>query len=493
MYWFLKKIVRKLKDKMKILLIEPNMEEYALMPTLSLALLKGFIKDKTRHEAKVVDLVFHKKDWKKYLVKEIEREKPDIIGLSVLSFNYQQALQIARFIKMEFDIKIIFGDISVIISPQKVIENKEVDIICTGEGEVTLKELLDNNLDCKDIQGIWYKHEGKIIKNKNRKLVENLDTLAFPDFEDFDLDKYFLLNNNHLPILASRGCPYNCSYCSNHALRKKLEGKYVRFRSVDNVINEIELRINQLKNKGLQYIYFYDDTFILYKDFIVDFCKKFMEKEFHKRLKWSVNVRANLVTDKIIKTMKEAGCYEVRMGIESGNDYIRNNVFKRNMTMGEIINALQMIKDNRLLSRLYFMIGAPYETVEMMEESFDLAMKSNADIILFNRLLPLPGTEIRELCEKEKLLVFNDSNDFSHVAVNPVRTTMFASEKQIEKFMAKIKRWQWQRFINEGFEMNGFFFLWDILLYFLYYKQKYVLGKKQIYRWTIQKYKFNNL
>jgi anaerobic magnesium-protoporphyrin IX monomethyl ester cyclase len=488
-----KKNIRKLKGKMKILLIEPNMEEYALMPTLSLALLKGFIKEKTRHKAKVIDLVFHKKDWKKYLVKEIVEEKPDIIGLSVLSFNYPQALQIARFIKKEFDIKIIFGGIYVILSPQKVIENKEVDIICTGEGEVTLKELLDNNLDCKNIQGIWYKHEGKIIKNKNRKLVENLDTLAFPDFEDFDLDKYFLLNNHNLPIMASRGCPYDCSYCSNHVLRKKLEGKYVRFRSVDNVINEIELRINQLKNKGLQYIYFYDDTFILYKDFIIDFCKKFMEKDFHKCLKWSVNVRANLVTDKIIKTMKEAGCYEVRMGIESGNDYIRNNVYKRNMTKEEIFNAFRIIKDNGLLSRLYFMIGAPYETVDMMEESLDLAKRSKADMIFFEKLLPLPGTEIKEVCEKENLLVINDSKDSSNMAVKPVIKTKFASEKQIGRLMSKIKSWQRQRFISEGIDLNGFFFLWDILLYFLYYKQKYVLGKKQIYRWTIQKYKLNNL
>jgi len=291
---------------MKILLIEPNIKTYAFMPSMSLATLKGFLSKKTKHEAKIIDLVFHKKDWEKYLVEEIRKEKPDLIGLSVSSFNYAEALQIARFIKDNFPIKIIFGGVHAILSPQEVIENEEVDIVCTGEGEEVLKELLDNNLNCTYVKGIWYKRYGEIIKNENRRLIENLDLLAFPDFEDFDLEKYFVLINNHLPIMVSRGCPYVCSYCSNHALSKKLDGRYVRFRSVDNVIKEIELRINQLKNKGLKYLYFYDDTFILYKDFVRDFCEKFKDKGIHRILKWSANVRADLVTDEVIRMMKDA-------------------------------------------------------------------------------------------------------------------------------------------------------------------------------------------
>ena len=104
-------------------------------------------------------------------------------------------------------------------------------------------------------------------------------------------------------VLASRGCPYGCSYCSNHALSKKLEGKYVRFRSADDVIEEIELRIKQLQKKGLKYLYFYDDTFIINKDFVIEFCEKFKKKGFNKIIKWNANVRANLVTDEIIKIM----------------------------------------------------------------------------------------------------------------------------------------------------------------------------------------------
>ena len=167
---------------MKIILIVPNTKSYDVMPCLSVATLKGYIKEKTRHEVKIIDLVFHKNDWKKHVHRIIEGEKPDMIGLSVLSFNYPEAVEIARYIKKNFDIKIIFGGIHVMLSPQEVIERGEVDIICTGEGEEVLHELLDNSLNCKDIKGIWYKENGKIIKNENRKLIEDLDTLSFPNW-----------------------------------------------------------------------------------------------------------------------------------------------------------------------------------------------------------------------------------------------------------------------------------------------------------------------
>jgi len=476
---------------MKILLIVPNIKSYDIMPCLSLAALKRFINKKTRHEAEIIDLVFHKKDWKKYLVKKIRVKKPDIIGFSVLSFNYPEALQIARFIKNNFNIKIIFGGVHVILSPQDVVENEEVDIICTGEGEEVLKQLLDKSLNCGNIKGIWYKQDGEIIKNRNRKLIENLDVLPFPDFDDFDLERYFVINHNHFPIMASRGCPYTCTYCSNHALRKKLDGEYVRFRSADNVIEEIELRIKQYSKRGFKYLYVFDDTFILYKDFVYELCNKFKEKRFYKYIKWTANVRANLVTDEIMKTMKDAGCYEVRMGVESGSDYIRNTVYKRNMTREQIDNAFKIIKRHGLQLRLDFIVGAPYETLDMMEESFEMAKQSNGDKIFFSRLYLFPGTEIREICEKER--VIEENTHFAYKGFQSVNRTKFTSRNQIRRFTQKIKRWQTQRYVNEGFNMNGFLFIWDVLVFLIYYKPKYDLELNQIFRWNVQRYKLDEL
>jgi len=478
---------------MKLLLIEPNIEGYVLMPTMSLAILKGYINGKTKHKAKIVDLIFNKKDWKKFLSEQIENGKPDIVGLSVLSFNYTQALEIAKFIKDKFGIKIIFGGVHCILSPEEVIENKEVDILCTCEGEMILKEIMDKKLDCKGVKGVWYKKGEEIIKNPQRELIQDLDELPFPDWEDFDLKNYFLISNNHLPIMASRGCPYQCTYCSNHALKKKLIGNYVRFRSVENVIKEIELRVKEYYQKGMKYLFFYDDTFIMHRDFILEFCRRFKEKGFHKKLKWNANVRANLVTEEIIKSMKDAGCYEVRMGVEAGNDYIRNEVYKRNMTKEQISNAINIIKNHGLQLRLQFIIGAPYENIEMMEESFEMAKKSGADYILFPILMPLPATEIKEMCEKEGLIERGGFKNFQDMYLNPVVRTKFASSKQIKKIVNKIRNYQIKKAIKEGFFLGGPRFLFDSLMFLLYYKSKYGLELDHAFRFTINKYKLNKI
>lgn len=476
---------------MKILFIVPNIQSHDPMPCLSVAYLKSHINSKSKHDSKIFDLAFHKKNWKKYISEKIRVENPDVIGFSVLSFNYHSALQIAEFIKNKFNIKIIFGGIHVILSPDEVIQKPFIDIICTGEGEKVILDLLDNKINCKNIDGLWYKKNGKIIKNKKNKLIENLDKLDFPDFSDYDIEHYFIVNHNHFPIMGSRGCPFSCTYCSNHALRKKLIGKYVRFRSVDNIINEISLRINQYRNHGLKFFYFFDDTFILSKEFVDEFCTKYKENGFHKIVKWSANVRANLVTDEIIKTMKDAGCYEVRMGVESGNDYILNEIYNRNMTREQLLAAFEIIKRNNVQLRLDFIYGAPTETFEMMNESFDLAKKSNGDSVFFARLYPFPGTEIKKMCENENTI--SEVIDHDSFGMPPVEKTKYVSKKQLDKFKKIITRWQSNNYLSEGFRYRGLLFFWDIFVFLVYYKHRFGLEFNQIYRWNVLNYKFKNL
>ena len=479
---------------MKILLVEPNIEGYALMPSMALATLKSFINNRTEHQAEIADFIFHKKDWEDYLNEKIKKFKPDLIGFSVMSFDYSQALKMARFIKKNYKVKIIFGGVHAILMPEEVIENKEADIVCTCEGEYVLKDLLDKKLDCKKVGGIWYKKgNGEIVKNKNLRLIEDLDSLPFPDFDSYDLRKYFLINNNHLPIMGSRGCPYNCTYCSNHAIRKKLEGKYVRFRSVESVIQEIKLRIKQYYPLGMRYLFFYDDTFILDKNFVFNFCKRFKEEGFDKKLKWNVNVRANLVTDEIIKVMKDAGCYEVRMGVEAGNDEIRNKLYKREMSEEQIYNAVKIIKKYDLHLRVQFIVGAPYDTVKTMDESYRMARKINADYTLFPILMPLPETEIKEICEKENLIEKKGFKDSHLMFTSPVSRTKYVKMKDIKKVVNKVRIYQIKKVLMEGLKMENFRFLLDLGLFFVYYKRKYDLEIDNVFRFTVNKYALEKL
>lgn len=479
---------------MNVLFIEPPCStSIAQLPPITLPVLKGFINTKTKHHATILDLVFHKDDWESKVLEKIQSEQPDLIGFSVLSFNYQEILTIARFIKKHASVPIIFGGVHVILSPEEALHHPEVDIVCTGEGEYALKELLDNGLECKDIEGIWYKRKSQIIRNKPRRLITDLDSLAFPDFDDFDVQKCLFLYNKHLPIMASRGCPYSCSYCNNHALRKTLKGTYVRFRSIENVMEEIRLRIEQYYEKGFRFFYFFDDTFVLNRDFVMEFCKQFKEKGYDKLIRWNVNVRANLVTDELMKAMKGAGCYQVRMGVETGNEYIRNKVYNRGMTNKEIYHACEIIRKNKLQLRLYFMVGAPDETVEMMNESLTMAKKLHADEIFFGLLYPLPGTDIQKVCEKEHVLESRSTMRINDVDIGPVVRTKYVSHAQIQSFQRKVKRWQIKGYFSDGLKFRGPLFFIDCLRFILFYKRKYSFELNQLFRWNVQRYKLNQL
>ncbi len=474
---------------MRILLIEPNIVGYALMPSMALAVLKSFVNNRTEHQAEIADFIFHKKDWREYLKNRIERFKPDIVGFSVMSSDYIQALKMTRFIKEKYNLPVLFGGVHVILMPEQTIKNKDVDFICTCEGEYVLKDLLDKNLDCKGIKGVWYKDDtGQIVKNVNRDLIQNLDALPFPDFKDYDMKKHFLLSNQNLPIMTSRGCPYNCTYCSNHAIKKQLNGRYIRSRSVDNVIKEIELRIKQYYSQGMRYLFFYDDIFILNKAFVFEFCRKFKEKGFHRLIKWNVNVRANLVTDEIIKVMKDAGCYEIRMGVEAGNDKIRNELYKRNMTKEQIFNAVNIIKKYKIHIRLNFLIGAPYETAGMIQETLDLAKKIDANHELFAVLIPLPATELKEICEKEGLIEKKGFKDSLDMYTTPILRTKYIPQEQMQHIIKKIQRYQIIKYLSRGLKMKGPIFLLDMFIFLAYYMPKYGLELDHAYRFTINRY-----
>lgn len=475
------------EDLMKVLLIEPpSSTSISMLPPITLPILKGFIQNKTNHEAKILDLVFHARDWQEVVLTEIKKEKPDLIGFSMLSFNYRLILSIAHFIKQHSTVPIIAGGVHVILAPDEVIQNQEIDIVCIGEGEYVLKELLDTSLDCSTVDGIWYKKNGKIIKNIPRQLITNLDLFPFPDFDDFDVKKCLFIYNNHLPIMASRGCPYSCSYCNNHALRRVLQGTYVRFRSVENVIEEIDTRIKQYYDMGFRYFYFFDDTFILHNNFVLNFCRQFKEKGFHRLIRWNVNIRANLVNHELLRTMKDAGCYQVRMGVETGNEYIRNTVYNRGMTNQEIYRAVDIIKKNNLQLRLYFMIGAPQETIEMMQESLTMADALKADETFFALLYPLPGTDIATLCQNEHIL--KDNNDTSPPEIGPIQKTKFVSSTQIQHFLSQVNRWQMKRYVKDGVQLRGVLFFIDCLRFICVYKRQYQFEMDQLLRWNVQRY-----
>jgi radical SAM superfamily enzyme YgiQ (UPF0313 family) len=358
---------------------------------------------------------------------------PAVVGITMVSAKYRSALNLARLIKkIDSGIKIIAGGPHSTINPEEVIESKLFDFVIRGEGEDTLVELMhylrrgQGNL--ADIKGVSYYKNGEIINNPRRQLIQNLDSLPFPD-NDSIVNKKYMLPDDFAYLMASRGCPYRCIFCAAY----KTWGHKVRMRSAVNLISEIK----EIRNRYQPvYFHFQDDSFTINKKFIDSFCFQ-LQKE-NIKIRWSCETRADLISDEMIKKMKKSGCYKVILGAESGNDCILEKI-KKDVNCSQIEKAVKICKKNGLETSLFFMIGFPWETEKEIKNTVDFMEKLNPQYAVFSVATPYPATELYRVCKQKGLLPDNiDWSRFFHQSPD-----MFLSDKlgrgAIRKIMEKVE------------------------------------------------------
>jgi len=226
--------------------------------------------------------------------------------------------------------------------------------------------------------------------------MEELDKLPFCDREIFNYNRLMDDTNDGTEFIAGRGCPFSCSFCINAVLQDlyKNKGKYVRLRSVDNLLEEIRQINNNYKIKKIT---FHDDTFTINRAWLADFCIKF-GREF--KIPFRCNARADSIDDALLEQLKEAGCEQIWVGVESGDDHLRNTILKKQLPREIIIAAFRLIKKHGIKSRAFNMIGVPYETCETAEKTIGFNKEINADMKCLTIFRPYPGTELYELCKK---------------------------------------------------------------------------------------------
>ena len=398
-------ILAKKNDKMKILFITEvsSGETLGIMSIISLL--------NKRHTCKVII----EKNYGKKIFLEIKRFSPEIVCYSVTTGFHKHFIELNKKIKKIQNVFSVFGGPHPTFFPE-MINEEGVDAICIGEGEYAMLELVDKLEKKKDIRFVknfWIKKNGKIYKNEVRPLIENLDELPFMDRSFYNDYKHLRNSKTHF-FLATRGCPYNCSYCFNHIYQSlyKGKGRIVRRRSVNNLIKEIkEVR----KRFPLSYIRFVDDLFFSDKKWIDEFSKKYKEEI---NLPFNINVRVNLVNDDIIKKLKEAGLDWVTMGIESGNSYLRNNILNRNMSEEQIINACRIIKKNKIRLMTQNMICLPNETLDMAFETLNLNIKCKPDFAWISIFQPYPKTEIEKYIKEDYNLNDIDESYYNDSILN---------------------------------------------------------------------------
>jgi len=290
---------------------------------------------------KILHKVF---DYKKIIIKEIIKKKPEAVCFSVVSSNYRWACKTAKEIKKKLNVPIIFGGIHPTSVPEVVIKNDYVDYVVVGEGEYALLNLvnvIESGNPTHKINNVWSKHRRMVIKNSPRELISNLDTIPFPDKEIFKgiIPRFF----DMYTTITSRGCPHSCSYCNNSFMKKFYQGKgkYLRRRSVDNVIEEL----SQAKATGFNKVIFHDETFNHDTVWLREFSKKY-KKEIN--LPFFCWISPTNINKEVVRLLKSAGCRSVEMGVQTHNKEIAKKTLKRYCSRSETENAIRLLKEENL-------------------------------------------------------------------------------------------------------------------------------------------------
>jgi len=335
----------------------------------------------------------HKLNCYDKLLEKAHRFSPDLIAFSVPSNLYPFVKRMAALLKKDLKTPIIAGGPHPTILPEHVLADENIDMICIGEGDYALLELADKmekDRDIYSIENIWFKKDGKILKNKVRPLIENLDILPFPDKELFYNYGVF---EELVPALASRGCPFQCTFCANHAYQKmyKGKGKYVRMRSVDNLIEELKEDIRRIK--GLKYFVFYDDTFTLDHKWLEEFSKKYRKQI---GIPFDCCAHPSTVDERIVSYLKEANCYKVFLGIDSGDDRIRRQIMKRYVSQEQIVRSARLIKSKGIKLTVSAIFGFPDEDESAMWKTAKLTSDTRPNSTSSYIFYPYYGTDAFE-------------------------------------------------------------------------------------------------
>ena len=346
----------------------------------------------------------------------------DLVAFCATTNRFPYVETWSQWIKENFSVFTICGGVHATLDPNSAIQPQGIDAICTGEGEYAIVELCDRlqaQQDISSIPNIWMKKGEEILTNPPRPLIQNLDNLPFPDRAIFDYPNLYHEVMGEASVMASRGCPYDCYYCCNRAISSIYKGqRYVRFRSVANVISE--LRQILACYPFVRKFAFDDDILPLKQDWFEQFAFEY-RKEIG--LPFTCNVRPELVTENLAKLLKEAGCCQVHMGIESGNPWIRNHVLNRHISDNQIIAAFELCRNVGVKVYSYNMVGLPYEGMHEILDTVKLNAIVSPNIAQVSIFYPYYGTKLFNVCQQNSLLTDKDVRDYftdTVLAFNPL-------------------------------------------------------------------------
>ncbi len=367
---------------------------------------------------------------------------PDIVAFSVQTMQYEFALDISRAIKSAFpDLKQVIGGVHATLCLSELIKEGYWELICYGECDETLPELI-NNIEQKkpidELPNLALKQADGSYKVNPLAPYPDLAKLPPEDYEIFELDNMLAKKNGWLSILTSRGCPYRCSYCFNYELsglyaehghRRK---EYLRRYPVERVIREISELV--AKHPLIETIIFDDDLFTLDTDWVVEFCRLYDEAGLE--IPFVVNAHVQSFNERAARALGGSKCKIVKFGVESGSEQLRREFLKRYMTNDAIAQAFALCDKYNLHSSAFLMFGMPGETREQIFQTIDLIVRIKPGRMRWSVFYPFPGTLSYKIAEEKGLIDYDKLSKLDNYFV----TTALKFDTDTELLVNKLQR-----------------------------------------------------
>lgn len=431
----------------KILLIQPpyiqvpgKHSQSPPVPPLGIAYLAAYVREKMRNraEVKIID-AFSLGYGADKIVEESRKFSPDIAGFTSVTLTANFIKKISPAFRQAMPgALLVAGGPHPSALPGDLLP--AVDIAVRGEGELTFHEIaecVEQSKDWRGIPGVSFLDGEDVVNNGQQKFIEDIDSIPFParDLLPMHLYEhhypYKTRNRNFTTFFTSRGCPYSCSFCCKHVIW----GGNVRFRSLDNTFAEID---SLTKTYDTSFYFFYDDTFTTNKKRIVQFCERI--KSGGRDFQWSCLTRADCLDNDLILTMKNAGCVEFQIGIESGSNEVLGKINKK-VKLDTLLKTFKLIKSHNMRTKGFFILGHFGDTRKTMDETINMALKLDPSWVFFSTLVPLPGSELFETAKEKGYLETTDWDRYNYHDKPIIHTEHFTSDE-----LDKIRRLAYRRF-----------------------------------------------
>ena len=363
------------------------------------------------------------------MLPELLKKEFDLIGITAFSYSLHFVYKIIKRIQELTNVPTVIGGPHVSVTKGESLAKTGVTFGVKHEGEFTLFELLETlkqpSPDFSKIKGLLWRRGDEIVENIDREQIQDLDSLPYPDYEAFKLDKYPCFDVKALPMITQRGCPYHCNFCSGPVSM----GHQFRWRDPKAVVDELE----HWYKKGWRHFQVNDDVFNLRRQRVMDICQMIQERGL--KITWELynGIRVNVVDEEMMTEMKKSGCVLISYGCESGNPRILN-LIQKGLTLELVRRAVEITNKVGINCSVNFIVGHPTETIKEATESLNFARSLPATFINFYNNTPYPGTRLFKWVQENATLLHPDYlGDFAYYDATPIFVTPeFTKEERME-------------------------------------------------------------